>query len=260
LEEWAQIGLLMCMDLLLWEEEEQGRIPDSLIADALGSRGNADEEKVRKTIRPLATKLLLPEIARELKVDGVVEGSVMRSGNRVRITAQLIHADTDEHIWGETYERDMGDVLRLQAEVAQTIAQQVRVQLTPQQKARLNSAPSVDPAAYDAFLQGRSYFVWGSNSVEGFRAAQSFFRQAIQKDPNLALAYVGLADSYVYMGSQRWVAPQEAYAKAHEALQKALALDQTLGEAHSSLGWMSWRYDWNWPVAEKENVGRRVHT
>jgi eukaryotic-like serine/threonine-protein kinase len=199
-----------------------------------------------------STNKTLPEIARELKVDGVVEGSVMRSGNRVRITAQLIHADTDEHIWGETYERDVGDVLRLQAEVAQTIAQQVRVQLTPQQKARLNSAPRVDPAAYDAFLQGRSYFVWGSNSVEGFRVAQSFFRQAIQKDPNLALAYVGLADSYVYMGSQRWVAPQEAYAKAREALQKAMSLDQTLGEAHSSLGWMSWRYDWNWPVAEKE--------
>jgi TolB-like protein/Tfp pilus assembly protein PilF len=198
------------------------------------------------------TNKTLPEIARELKVDGVVEGSVMRSGNRVRITAQLIHADTDEHIWGETYERDMGDVLRLQAEVAQPIAQQVRVQLTPQQKARLDSAPIVDPAAYDLFLQGRSYFVWGSNSVEGFRAAQRFFQQAVQKDPNLALAYVGLADSYVYMGSQRWVAPQEAYAKAHEALQKALALDQTLGEAHSSMGWMSWRYDWNWPVAEKE--------
>jgi TolB-like protein/tetratricopeptide (TPR) repeat protein len=198
------------------------------------------------------TNKTLPEIARELKVDGVVEGSVMRSGNRVRITAQLIHADTDEHIWGETYERDMGDVLRLQAEVARTIAQQVRVQLTPQQKARLDSAPRVDPAAYVAFLQGRSYFVWGSNSAEGFRVAQSFFQQAIQKDPNLALAYVGLADSYVYMGSQRWVAPQEAYAKARGALQKALALDQTLGEAHSSLGWMSWRYDWNWPVAEKE--------
>jgi tetratricopeptide (TPR) repeat protein len=88
--------------------------------------------------------------------------------------------------------------------------------------------------------------------VEGFRVAQSFFQQAIQKNPNFALAYVGLAESYVYMGSQRWVAPQEAYAKARETLQKALALDQTLGEAHTSLGWMSWRYDWNWPVAEKE--------
>lgn len=194
----------------------------------------------------------LPQIARELNVDGVIEGSVMRSGNRVRITAQLIHAQSDQNVWAETYERDLGDVLRLQSEVAQTIAQQVRVQLTPQQKAQLNSAPRVDPAAYDAFLQGRSYFVWGSNSVEGFRTAQGFFQKAIQKDPNLALAYVGLADSYVYMGSQRWVPPQEVYAKAREALQKALAIDQSLGEAHSSLGWMTWRYDWNWPTAEKE--------
>ncbi len=198
------------------------------------------------------TNKTLPEIARELNVDGVVEGSVMRSGNRVRITAQLIHAQSDQHVWAETYERDLGDVLRLQSEVAQTIAQRVRVQLTPQQKARLNSAPRVDPAAYDAFLQGRSYFVWGSNSVEGFRLAQRFFQQAIQKDPNLALAYVGLADSYVYMGSQRWMAPQEAYANAREVLHKALELDPTLGEAHSSLGWLSWRYDWNWPTAEKE--------
>jgi len=93
------------------------------------------------------TNKTLPEIARELKVDGVVEGSVMRSGNRIRITAQLIHADTDQHLWAETYERDMGDALRLQSEVAQSIAQQVRVQLTPQQKARLDSAPHVNPEA-----------------------------------------------------------------------------------------------------------------
>ena len=198
------------------------------------------------------TNKTLPEIARELNVDGVVEGSVMRSGNRVRITAQLIHAQSDQHLWAETYERDLGDVLRLQGEVAQAIAQQVRVQLTPQQKARLNSAPRVDPAAYDAFLQGRSYFSWGASAEEGFRKAQTFFRQAIQKDPNLALAYVGLADSYVYLGSQRWVLPQEASAHAREALNKALELDPSLGEAHSSLGWLNWRYEWNFPTAEKE--------
>jgi eukaryotic-like serine/threonine-protein kinase len=198
------------------------------------------------------TNKTLPEIARELNVDGVVEGSVMRSGNRVRITAQLIHADTDQSLWAETYERDLGDVLRLQSEVAQTIAQQVRVQLTPQQKAQLDAARRVDPAAYDAFLQGRSYFVWGSNSVEGFRKAQGFFKQAIQRDPNLAIAYVGLADSYVYMGSQRWISPQEAYSQARDALVKALELDPALGEAHSSLGWLSWRYEWDWPKAEKE--------
>jgi serine/threonine protein kinase/TolB-like protein/Tfp pilus assembly protein PilF len=194
----------------------------------------------------------LPEIARELHVDAVVEGSVMRSGNRVRITAQLIHAQSDQHLWAETYERDLGDVLRLQGEVAQTIAQQVRVQLTPQQKAQLDSAPKVNPAAYDAFLRGRSYFEWGSTSREGFARALSFFTQAIQQDPNLAIAYVGLADSYVYMGSQRWVPPEVANVKAREALGKALALDHTLGEAHSSLGWLSWRYDWNWATAEKE--------
>jgi TolB-like protein/Tfp pilus assembly protein PilF len=198
------------------------------------------------------TNKTLPEIARELNVDGVVEGSVMRSGNRIRITAQLIQAQSDEHVWAETYERDLGDVLRLQGEVAQTIAQEVRVQLTPQQKARLNSAPRVDPAAYDAFLRGRSYFQWGASSREGFRKGQTFFQEAIQKDPNLALAYVGLADSYVYLGSQRWVSPQEAHAHAHEALRKALELDQTLAEAHSSLGWLTWRYEWNFPMAEKE--------
>ncbi len=197
------------------------------------------------------TNKTLPEIARELKVDGVVEGSVLRSGKRVRISAELIRADTDQHIWAETYERDLGDVLRLQSEVAQTIAQQVRVQVTPQQRARFDSAPRVDPAAYDAFLQGRSYFERGSTR-EGFSKAQSLFEKAIQQDPNLALAYVGLADSYVYMGSQRWVSPQTAYTRAREGLRKALELDPNLGEAHSSLGWLTWRYEWNWPTAEKE--------
>src|SRR5206468_2111161 len=112
--------------------------------------------------------------------------------------------------------------------------------------------PKVNPAAYDAFLQGRSYFVWGSNSHEEFIKAQGFFEQAIKRDPNFALAYVGLADSYVYMGSQRWVPPQQAYTRAGENLGKALELDPALGEAHSSQGWLSWRYEWNWPTAEKE--------
>lgn len=127
------------------------------------------------------TDKTLPEIARELNVDGVVEGSVMRSGHRVRISAQLIHAKTDQHLWAETYERDLDDVLRLQSEVAQTIAQQVRVQLSPAQKARLASAPRVDPAAYDWFLQARAYFEWGSNSREGFTKAQKLFPRRDRK-------------------------------------------------------------------------------
>jgi TolB-like protein/DNA-binding winged helix-turn-helix (wHTH) protein len=147
------------------------------------------------------TNKTLPEIAQELNVDGVVEGSVMRSGNRVRITAQLIQARSDQHLWAETYERDLDDVLRLQAEVAQTIAQQVRVQLTLQQKARLDVSPRVAPADYDVFLKRSSYFVWGSNSRDAFVKAQSFFEQAIQQDPHLALAYLGLANSDIYSGS-----------------------------------------------------------
>jgi eukaryotic-like serine/threonine-protein kinase len=196
------------------------------------------------------TKKTLPEIARELNVDSLVEGSVMRSGDRVRITAQLIQARTDQHLWAETYERDLGDVLRLQSEVAQDIARQVRVQLTPQQQARLASAPEVNPEAYEAFLKGRSsYFAF---TLPKMKRAKAYFEEAIQKDPTFALAYVALADSYQYLGSFRWLSPQEAYRHANESLSKALELDETLGEAHSTLGWLRWRYDWDWRNAEKE--------
>jgi eukaryotic-like serine/threonine-protein kinase len=196
------------------------------------------------------TEKTLPEIARELNVDGVVEGSVMRSGNRVRITAQLIQARTDQHLWAETYERDLGDVLRLQGEVAQAIARQVRVQLTPQQRARLAFAPVVNPEAYEAFLKGRSFLY--AFTLPKMKRAKTYFEEAIEKDPGFALAYAGLADSYQYLGSFRWLPPQEAYRHANESIRKALELNETLGEAHSTLGWLSWRYDWDWRTAEKE--------
>src|SRR5947207_1093156 len=132
------------------------------------------------------TNKTLPEIARELNVDGGVEGSVMRSGNRVRITAELIHAKTDQHLWAETYERDLGDVLRLQSEVAQTIAQQLRVQLTPQQQARLSVAHTVNPEAYDAYLRGRSLEGCCATTLQGIEKAKKYFEEAIQKDPSFA--------------------------------------------------------------------------
>jgi tetratricopeptide (TPR) repeat protein len=194
----------------------------------------------------------LPQIAKELNVDGIVEGSVMRSANRVRITAQLIQAHTDRHLWAETYDRDLGDVLKLQSEVAQAIAQQVRVQLTPQQQARLGSGRAVNPAAYEAYLKGRFYETTNFSTLRGTKNAQSYFEEAIQKDSGFALAYVGLADCYENLGSFRWVPPPDAYRPAKEALNKALRLDETLGEAHTELGWLSWRYDWDWPTAERE--------
>jgi Tfp pilus assembly protein PilF len=198
------------------------------------------------------TSATLPEIAQELNVDGVVEGTVMRSGSRVRITAQLIEARTDQHIWAETYERDLGDVLRMQSDIAQAIARQVRIQLTPQQQVRLRSAPAVNPDAYEAYLKGRFYWATNTGSLQGIRKEQSYFEDAILKDSSFALAYVGLADTYLDLGSQRWLPPQDAYQHAQQAIRKALELDETLGEAHRTLAWLSWRFDWDWRNAEKE--------
>jgi serine/threonine protein kinase/tetratricopeptide (TPR) repeat protein len=196
------------------------------------------------------TNKTLPEIAKELNVDGIVEGSVMRSGTRVRITAQLLQGRTDRHVWADTYDRDLGDVLKLQSEVAQAVAQQVRIQLTPQQQARFRSAPTVNPKAYEAYLKGRFTSLAGTRAA--IKEAQSYFEDAIREDPKFALAYVGLADCYGDLGTYRLMPPQDAYRHASEAIHKALELDGTLPEAHATLGYLNWRYGWDWQAAEKE--------
>jgi eukaryotic-like serine/threonine-protein kinase len=196
------------------------------------------------------TTKTLPEIAKELNVEGVVEGSVMRSGSRVRITAQLLQARTDRHIWADTYDRDLVDVLRLQSEVAQAVAQQVRIQLTPEQQARFRSAPVVNPQAYEAYLKGRSYRTVATQVA--IKQAQDYFEEAVREDPKFALAYVGLADCYSQLGTYRLMAPQDAYRHGDEAVRKALELDPTLGEAYSTLGFLTWQFNWDWQAAEKE--------
>lgn len=200
------------------------------------------------------TKKALPEIARELNVDAVVEGSVTRSGQRVRITAQLLDAPTDRHLWAETYERDLGDVLKLQSSVAETIAQQVRAQLTPQQQARLRGARTVDPEAYEAYLRGRYYLTNQYTMAQPLNSAKGYFEESVRKDPNFALGYSGLADTYVYLAffGQGQVPPDRAYRSAKDALQKAAQLDDSIGEIHDTLGLLNWRFEWNWEGAEKE--------
>ena len=190
----------------------------------------------------------LPQIARELNVDGVIEGSVQRSGDRVRITAQLIEAATDRHLWAESYERELSDVLALESEVAQAIAGEIRVKLTRPEKLQLASARPVSPAAYEANLKGR-YF-WNKRTPEGVKTAIEYFQQSIEKDPNYALAYAGLADCYVVPVNPS--PPREKMPKAKAAATKALQLDDTLAEAHTSLASVLSRYDWDWPGAEKE--------
>jgi TolB-like protein/DNA-binding winged helix-turn-helix (wHTH) protein/Tfp pilus assembly protein PilF len=196
------------------------------------------------------TKKSMPEIARELSVDGVIEGSVMRSGDRVRIVVQLIQAQTDQQRWTEAYERGLGDILKLQSDVAQAVAQQVRMQLTPAEQAQLRSASVVDPEAYEAYLKGRFYEDEGTQAT--IKQAQGYYEEAVRRDPGFALAYVGLADSYLELGSYRWMPPQEAYRRGSEAVHKALEFDAGNSEAHSTLGYLDWRYTWDWQTAERE--------
>jgi TolB-like protein/DNA-binding winged helix-turn-helix (wHTH) protein/Tfp pilus assembly protein PilF len=198
------------------------------------------------------SKKALPEIARELNVDAIVEGSVTRSGQRVRVTAQLLLAAADRHLWAETYDRDAGDVLKLQGDVANAIAQQVRAQLTPEQQAQLRAARPVNPAAYDAYLKGRLYFTTEFAKPDTLRKAESLFEEAIQKDPNFAQAYAGLADTYVYLAFVGALPKDAAQRSAKEALDKALQLDDTVGEAYDTLGLLSSQFDWDWDAADRD--------
>ena len=226
-------------------------LTDQLITD-LGEVGSLRVISRTSVMRFKGTKEDLPDIARDLKVDAIVEGSVVRSGERVRVTARLLQASTDQPLWAETYDRDLGDVLKLQGEVADAIARQVRAQLSRQQQIQLRSAPSVNPAAYDAYLKGRLYFVNEFTNPDSLRKAQNYFRESIQQDPNFALAYAGLADSYVYLGFTGTVQKDLAYRSAKEALAKALQLDDSIGEAHDTQGWLSSEFDWDWDTADRE--------
>ncbi|HEY7727023.1 MAG TPA: protein kinase [Candidatus Eisenbacteria bacterium] len=190
----------------------------------------------------------LPAIARALHVDAVVEGSVLRSGNRVRITANLIDAGADRHLWTDTYDRDLGDFLALQSDVASAIAQEIQCRLTPPEETR-GPRRVVDPESVQAYLKGR--FQWEKRSEEGIGRAIEFFNQAIERDPLYALAYVGLADSYLVLANFSLVASRGAAVRARAAASRALELDPSLGEAHTSLAAIADMHDWNRPEAER---------
>lgn len=194
----------------------------------------------------------LPQIARDLNVDAVVEGAVRRSGNQVRITAQLIQASADKHLWAQSYEGDLRDVLVLQKQVARSIAAEIRVELTPHEQAVLKSAKTVDPAACEAYLKGR-YF-WNKRTADDLKTAIDYFNQAIAQNPNFARPYTGLADTYALLGDWEYgvLAPREAYAKAKAAAIKALELDPVSAEAHISLAFCLDAFDWDWGSAGRE--------
>lgn len=192
----------------------------------------------------------LPVIARELNVDAVVEGTVFRSGRRVRITAQLIQAATDRHLWANSYERDVGDVLKLQSQIAQAIADAVEVQLTMQEHARLSKSHKVDPQAYEDYLKGM--YLWNQRTEEGFERSIDYFKNAIALDPTDPQPYAGLADSYIMLGILGFQPPRQVYPVAKTAALKALELDDTSAPAHTALADIIKGYEWNWDDAEKE--------
>jgi TolB-like protein/DNA-binding winged helix-turn-helix (wHTH) protein/Flp pilus assembly protein TadD len=194
----------------------------------------------------------LPQIARELSVDAVVEGTVLRSGDRVRITAQLIEASTDKHLWSQSYEGELRDTLALQKKVAGAIADQIRINLTPQEQAALKTVKAVNPEAYESYLKGR-YF-WNKRTADGLKVALAYFNQSIEEDPKYAPSYSGLADTYALLGDWQYAVmpPTEAFSKAKTAAIKALELDGALGEAHNSLAFVLDGFDWDLDAGGKE--------
>jgi TolB-like protein/tetratricopeptide (TPR) repeat protein len=195
----------------------------------------------------------MPEIAKELGVDAIIEGSVQRSGDKVGISVQLIDAAADRHLWGKAYERDVHDVLVLQREVARAIASEINVRLTPieQTKAQGVALRPLDPKVHEAHLMG--VFLRDKRTEESLKKSIEYFEQAIAIDPRYAPAYAGLASSYASLGGVLgFYSPSSYYPKARAAAERAIELDESLSEAHTVLADVRWRYDWNWPAAERE--------
>jgi tetratricopeptide (TPR) repeat protein len=174
---------------------------------------------------------------------------VVRAGERVRITAQLIEARSDRHLWSESYERDLQDVLAIQSEVAQAIAREVQVKLTHQEEAQLSQRRSVNPEAQEAYLKGR--FLWNQRTPEALQRAIEYFQRAIERDPSYAPAHSGLADCYNILADNSLIAPSQASVLAEAAARRALALDPLLAEAYTSLAYVYHDFYWDWGEAER---------
>ena len=190
-----------------------------------------------------STAKSVQQIGRELNVSYALEGSVRRAADRVRITAQLIQVSDESHVWADTYERNLGDILVLQSEVAQAVARQIQIQLTPRAQKRLDSARSINPQAHEAYLKGRHF--WYKRTEEGMRKSIDWFQQAIERDPNYAAAYDGISDAYVMLACRGVIPATEAFHKAKTAARQALQIEHDLGEAYASLAHVR-LHDWDW--------------
>jgi TolB-like protein/Tfp pilus assembly protein PilF len=196
------------------------------------------------------TQLSVPEIARMLAVDAIVEGSLVKEGHQIRVHAQLIRAATDEHIWAGEYQREYKGILEVQEEVARDIVEQIQLNLTPEDRERLASKPPVDPEAYENYLKGRYYF--SQRTEDALHKSIASFQQAIARDQAYAPAYSGLAEAYAMLGFRGGFPSKDALSSAKKAALKAIELDDALAEPHASLAFIAETYEWDWPAAERE--------
>jgi TolB-like protein/DNA-binding winged helix-turn-helix (wHTH) protein/tetratricopeptide (TPR) repeat protein len=222
---------------------------DSVIADL----GKIKDLRVisRTSVTPYKnSRKSMRERASDLHADAVIEGSVARSADRIRITVQLIDASRDQHLWSESYEREMKDIFALQSQVAQAIAEQVHAVVTPEEQGHLSRSRVIDPEVYELYLKGRRIMERGG--LQDVRNAIDYFQSGLEKDPDNALLYTGLADAYIDKMMDVHESPAEATSKARAAAEKAVQLDDSLAEAHTSLGMIKLSYDWDWAGAEHE--------
>jgi TolB-like protein/Flp pilus assembly protein TadD len=255
--ESGKIRLLVLPFENLSGDPEQGYFSDGLTEEMIAQFGRLEPQRLGVIGRTTAMRYKgsskrLDQIGRELSVDYILEGSTRRYEDRVRITAQLIRANDQTHVWAETYDRDLQDVLALQSDVAQNIAREIHIALPAREQARLAGIRRpVNPEAYEAYLKGRC--LWYERTTQAITRSIGYFQQAIQKEPNYALAYAGLADAYSLLALIPWdgLRPLDAMPKAKAAAQRALEIDESLAEAYSSLALVQHRYDWDWPAAEQ---------
>jgi serine/threonine protein kinase/tetratricopeptide (TPR) repeat protein len=221
---------------------------EELIAD-LAKMGTLKVISRTSVMRYKETRKSVPEIARELDVDAILEGSVLQISGRVRITTQLIDAASDRHLWAESYERDLRDVLALQSDVARAIAREINLKLAPGEEGGLSSARQVDPQAYEAYLKGRYH--WNKRTEQGIGKGIEYFEEAVRIDPAYAQAYAAIAEAFISLGDWGYYPPREIQEKTKDYAQKALAIDDESAAAYSALGRVSRDIDFNWEVAEE---------
>jgi len=237
----------------LSEDSDNTYFADGIQEEILTRLAKIGDLKVisRSSTRDYQTKPRnLADIAKQLGVATILEGSVRKAADRVRVNVQLINAQTNSHLWAETYDRKLTGVFEVESDIAKTIAESLNAKLTRSERQAIAVRPTANPEAYELYLKGR--FFWNKRTGADLRKAIDYFNQAIAKDPNYALAHAGLADCYDLLHEYSDLSPKESYPKAKAAAIKALELDDTLGEAHTSLAYSLVNYDWDWRSAEKE--------